>query len=117
LDNLTAVLDRNHLQNDYCVDDLMPVEPVADKWRAFGWNVVEIDGHKMEEIVPALEGAKANKGVPMLILAHTVKGKGVSYMENKVEWHGGNVTKPLYEQAMKEINARLEGLSEYADVQ
>ena len=69
LDNLTAILDRNHLQNDYYVDDLMPIEPVADKWRAFGWNVVEIDGHSMEEIVPALEQAKAAQGGPTLILA------------------------------------------------
>ena len=64
LDNLTAILDRNHLQNDYCVDDLMPIEPVADKWRAFGWNVVEIDGHEMEEMVTALEDARARKARP-----------------------------------------------------
>lgn len=103
LDNLTAILDRNHLQNDSCVDDLMPVEPLADKWRAFGWNVVEIDGHKMEEIVPALEGAKAGKGVPTLILAHTVKGKGVSYMENVCEWHGKAPCKEEADQALEEI--------------
>ena len=103
LDNLTAILDRNHLQNDYYVDDLMPIEPVADKWRAFGWNVVEIDGHNMEEIVPALEDAKAATGGPTLILANTVKGKGVSYMENVCEWHGKAPCKEEAEKALEEI--------------
>ena len=103
LDNLTAVLDRNHLQNDYCVDDLMPIEPLADKWRAFGWNVVEIDGHRMEEVVPALEGAKRFKGQPTIIIAHTVKGKGVSFMENVAEWHGKAPCKEEAEKALEEI--------------
>jgi len=88
LDNLTAILDRNHLQNDACVDDQMPIEPVADKWRAFGWHVVEIDGHDMAQVVQALKDTQARKGKPTMILAETVKGKGVSYMENQVEWHG-----------------------------
>jgi transketolase len=103
LDNLTAILDRNHLQNDDCVDDLMPIEPVADKWRAFGWNVVEVDGHKMEEIVPALEAAKAAKEGPRLILANTVKGKGVSFMENVCEWHGKAPCKEEADKALEEI--------------
>jgi transketolase len=103
LDNLTAILDRNHLQNDDYVDDLMPIEPVADKWRAFGWNVVEVDGHKMEEIVPALEAAKAAKEGPRLILANTIKGKGVSYMENVCEWHGKAPCKEEADKALEEI--------------
>jgi transketolase len=103
LDNLTAVLDRNHLQNDYCVDDLMPIEPLADKWRAFGWNVVEVDGHKMEEIVSALEGAKRFKGQPTIVIAHTVKGKGVSFMENVAEWHGKAPCKEEADKALEEI--------------
>jgi transketolase len=102
-DNLTAILDRNHLQNDYCVDDEMPIEPLADKWRAFGWHVVEIDGHNMAEIVEALEGAKAYKAGPTMIIAHTIKGKGVSYMENVVEWHGKAPCKEEAEQALEEI--------------
>jgi transketolase len=102
-DNLTAILDRNHLQNDDCVDDEMPIEPLADKWRAFGWHVVEIDGHNMEEIVKALEGAIAFKGAPTMIIAHTIKGKGVSYMENVVEWHGKAPCKEEAEQALEEI--------------
>jgi transketolase len=103
LDNLTAILDRNHLQNDYCVDDLMPIEPLADKWRAFGWRTVEVDGHRMEEVVPALEDARAFKGAPTIIIAHTVKGKGVSFMENVAEWHGKAPCKEEAEKALEEI--------------
>jgi len=103
LDNLTAIMDRNNLQNDSYVDELMPIEPVADKWRAFGWNTVEIDGHRMEEIVPALEGAKSFKGAPTIIIAHTVKGKGVSYMENVCEWHGKAPCREEADRALEEI--------------
>ncbi len=88
LDNLTAILDRNRLQNDTFVADIQSLEPLADKWRAFGWHVIEIDGHNMEEIVRALETAKTIKGKPVLILAHTVKGQGVSFMEDVAAWHG-----------------------------
>ena len=88
LDNLTAILDRNRLQNDGPVDEAMPIDPIADKWRAFGWNVVEIDGHAMDQVVNALEAAKATRGLPTIIIAHTIKGKGVSFMENVAEWHG-----------------------------
>jgi len=103
LDNLTAILDRNNLQNDSYVDELMPIEPVAEKWRAFGWNTVEIDGHRMEEIIPALEGAKSFKGAPTIIIAHTVKGKGVSYMENVCEWHGKAPCREEADRALEEI--------------
>ncbi len=103
LDNLTAIVDRNRLQNDACVVDVMPIEPLADKWRAFGWNVVEIDGHDMNQIVEALEGAKTHKGAPTLILAHTVKGKGVSFMENVAEWHGKAPCQKEAECALEEI--------------
>ena len=103
LDNLTAILDHNNLQNDNCVADEMPIEPVADKWRAFGWHVVEIDGHNMTEIVEALEGAKAFKGMPTIIIARTIKGKGVSFMENVVDWHGKAPCREEAEQALEEI--------------
>ena len=103
LDNLTAILDRNHLQNDYCVNEVMPIEPVADKWRAFGWNVVEIDGNNMEAIVTALERAKAFKEAPTMIIANTVKGKGVSFMENVCDWHGKAPAQDEAAQALKEI--------------
>jgi transketolase len=88
LDNLTAIVDCNCLQNDACVADVMPLAPLADKWRAFGWRVVEIDGHDMARIVEALEAARTASGQPVCIIAHTVKGKGVSYMEDRAEWHG-----------------------------
>ena len=81
----------------------MSVEPLADKWQAFGWNVVEIDGHDMKEIVEALEGAKEFKGLPTMIIASTVKGKGVSYMENVCEWHGKAPSKQEADQALEEI--------------
>ena len=88
LDNLTAVLDRNGLQNDTYVDEVQSLEPLADKWRAFGWHVIEIDGHDMQEVVDALESVRKLKGKPVLVLANTVKGKGVSFMEDVAEWHG-----------------------------
>ncbi len=103
LDNLTYILDRNHLQNDGCVADGMPIEPVADKWRAFGWHVIEINGHDMEEIVATLESVKDIEGLPTMIIAHTIKGKGVSYMENVAEWHGKAPCAEKAAQALDEI--------------
>ena len=103
LDNLTVILDRNNLQNDYYVDDLMPIEPIADKWRAFNWNVLEIDGHDMQAVVAALETAKDFDRGPTIIIARTIKGKGVSYMENMCEWHGKAPSEEQAEQALNEI--------------
>ncbi|NTW04866.1 MAG: transketolase [Peptococcaceae bacterium] len=88
LDNLTAFLDHNGMQIDGPTTEVMSPEPVADKWRAFGWDVQVIDGHSIKEILEAVEKAKAIKGKPQMIIAETVKGKGVSFMENKVGWHG-----------------------------
>jgi transketolase len=88
VDNLTAVLDRNHLQNDDRIQNVMPDEPMPDKWRAFGWNVIEIDGHDMAQIVDTFECVQAIVGVPTIVIADTVKGKGVSYMEGIPVWHG-----------------------------
>jgi transketolase len=88
IDNLTAILDRNCLQIDGCTENVMCLDPVADKWRAFGWNVIEIDGHNMEAILDALDLSTTIKGKPTIIIAKTVKGKGVSFMENNAEWHG-----------------------------
>jgi transketolase len=107
LDNLTAILDRNHLQNDDCVDTEMPVEPLAGKWRAFGWEVVEIDGHDMEQIVRTLEWAREFRGRPVMIIAHTIKGKGVSFMENQVVWHGKAPCREEAEQAIRELRSCL----------
>ena len=88
LDNLTAVVDRNRIQNDRWTSDVMDLEPLADKWRAFGWHTVEIDGHDFAEVLPALEEAVNTKGSPTVIIARTVKGKGVSFMENNLDFHG-----------------------------
>ena len=103
LDNLTAILDYNHLQNDYSVDDIMPIHPVVDKWQAFGWHVIEIDGHNMQQVVAALEEAKSHKGAPTMVVANTVKGKGVSYMENVCEWHGKAPCQEEADQALEEL--------------
>ncbi len=103
LDNLTVFLDRNHLQNDAPTVEIMPLEPLADKWRAFNWNVIEIDGHNMREIVWAIETAQQTEGKPTLIFAHTIKGKGVSFMENVAKWHGTAPNEEEAEQALREI--------------
>jgi transketolase len=107
LDNLTVVLDRNRIQNDDFIDATMPVDPVPDKWRAFNWHVVEIDGHNMEEIVSALETVKAVKGKPTIIIAHTIKGKGVSFMENVPAWHGQAPSEEQAQRALFEISQQL----------
>jgi transketolase len=103
LDNLTAILDYNHLQNDYSVEDIMPIHPVVDKWKAFGWHVIDIDGHDMAQVVQALEEAKAHRGAPTMIVANTIKGKGVSYMENVCEWHGKAPCQEEADQALEEL--------------
>jgi len=103
LGNLTVIIDRNRLQNDTCVQDVMPLAPLADKWRAFGWHVLEIDGHDMAAVVEALESARACRDQPVAIVAHTVKGKGVSYMEDRAEWHGKAPCAEEAECALEEI--------------
>ena len=110
LDNLTVILDRNRYQNDGATEEIMPLEPLADKWRAFKWNVVEIDGHDFEQIAAALDKAKTVKGKPTAILAKTVKGKGVSFMEDQVGWHGVAPNKEQYEQATAELQAQIDRL-------
>ncbi len=104
LSNLIAILDYNRMQIDGPNAEVMGVDPVADKWRAFGWNVVEIDGHNVEQIIEALETAKGLDCRPTMIVAHTVKGKGVPFMENVVDWHG-KAPKP------EEVSAALEALA------
>ncbi|MCL4458683.1 MAG: transketolase [Chloroflexi bacterium] len=100
LDNLCGILDYNKLQIDGWVEQVMGIEPVVDKWRAFRWHVIEIDGHDMEAILAAFQEARETKGKPSLILAHTVKGKGVSFMENVAGWHG---KAPTREEAVKAL--------------
>jgi transketolase len=107
LDNMTVVLDDNGIQNDTFVVDIMPVESLAEKWRAFHWRVLEVDGHDMQAVVDALETALTIKGEPTIIIAHTVKGRGVSFMENNPAWHGKAPNAEQTEQAMTEIRGGL----------
>ncbi len=103
LDNLVAIVDYNRLQLDGNVDEVMPLEPLAAKWAAFNWHVQEIDGHNFEEILNSFVLARQTKNKPSIIIAHTIKGKGVSFMENEVDWHGKAPTKNECERAFKEI--------------
>ena len=103
LDNLVAILDWNGLQIDGKNEDVMTVSPVDEKFRSFGWNVLYIDGHNMDEIVEAFNKARGADGVPTVIIAKTVKGKGVSYMENNPGWHGKAPTDEEAKQAVEEL--------------
>ncbi|KUK10980.1 MAG: Transketolase domain protein [Clostridia bacterium 41_269] len=104
LDNLVGILDYNGLQIDGPITQVMNPEPIVDKWKAFGWHVIVIDGHDFEEIISALEQADRIEGKPTLILAKTIKGKGVSFMENQVDWHGKAPSKEEMELALKELS-------------
>ena len=88
VDNLTVIVDYNKIQLDDFCTKILDLEPVVGKWQAFGWPVIEIDGHDMGQIAKALDQAEATRGAPTLVVAHTIKGKGVSFMENNPEWHG-----------------------------
>lgn len=103
LDNLCAVIDRNRLQIDGRTSDVMNIEPLADKYRSFGWHVIEIDGHDIGRIISAFEEAEAVKGKPTVIIGDTIKGKGVSFMEDQVGWHGLAPKKEQFEQAINEM--------------
>lgn len=105
LDNVTMYLDRNMLQLDGPTEKIMSIEPLADKWKAFGWYVQEIDGHNMREIMMATEHAKNTHGKPSVIICHTVKGKGVSFMEGTVHFHGKAPNKDECTKALEEIGA------------
>ena len=107
LDNLVGIVDHNGLQIDGANDDVMTVMPIADKFRAFGWNVIEIDGHDMNEILSAFAKAEECKGRPTMIVAETVKGKGVSFMENDAGWHGKAPDDEQTAQALAELDKLL----------
>ena len=103
LDNLTGLLDKNRLQIDGWVEEVMNIDPIVEKYKDFHWNVIEIDGHNMKEIVEALEAARVYKGKPTLIVCHTTKGKGVSFMEDIAGWHGRAPTVEEMEQGLEEL--------------
>ncbi|MHB1004153.1 MAG: transketolase [Chloroflexota bacterium] len=106
-DNLTAIVDYNHWQSGGGVDETMSLEPLVDKWRAFGWATVEVDGHDMVALLETFAKAKRTVGKPTAVIAHTTKGKGVSYMENDNRWHGQPPTADEVKRALAELG--LEG--------
>ena len=103
-DNLVAIVDHNKLQANGRIEDRFNTLPLIPKWKGFGWNVIEIDGHNMEEILTALDEADTVKGVPTVIVANTVKGKGVSFAENVAGYHNGTLTEETYKQALEELS-------------
>ena len=103
IDNLTVIIDRNGIQNDRFTHEVMSLEPLPYKWRSFGWNSIEIDGHKMTEILSAFKEAANIKGKPTVIVAKTTKGKGVSFMENNPDYHGKVASGDELTQALEEI--------------
>jgi transketolase len=108
LDNLTAIVDRNFIQIDGSTEDVMPLEPLADKYRAFNWAVFECDGNDIAEFVETAQRATQTTGRPQVIVAHTVPGKGVSYMEGDYTWHGKPPNAQQAEQALRELAAARE---------
>jgi transketolase len=104
-DNLTAFVDRNQMMIDGRTEDVMSLEPLADKWAAFGWQVRKIDGHDFAQIGEAIEGAQAAQGAPTVIICDTVKGKGVDFMEDEVKWHYGSIDSELAAKAKASIMA------------
>lgn len=107
LDNLVAIVDNNGLQIDGRIDDVCSPYPITDKFAAFGWNVITIDGHNFDQMQQAFEAAKAFKGKPTVIVQKSIKGKGVSFMQDNVAWHGNAPNKEQYETAMGELNENL----------
>lgn len=103
LGNLTAIIDRNNIQIDGFTEDVMPLEPLAEKYRAFGWHVIEVDGHNIKNIIDACEESKAVFEKPTVIIAHTVPGKGIPFMEFVTEWHGKPPTKEQADEALAEL--------------
>ncbi|KAB2953603.1 transketolase [Heliorestis acidaminivorans] len=104
LDNVTAFVDYNGLQIDGTLEEVMSCDPIAEKFQAFGWQVIEIDGHNIAEILSAIATAKETKGKPTCIVAKTIKGKGVSFMEDQVGWHGNAPNAEQYEKAIAELS-------------
>ena len=104
LDNLCVIVDNNNLQIDGSIEDVMSSYPIDEKFKSFGFNVLTIDGNNIEEILNGFEIAKQTKNKPTCIIAKTIKGKGVSFMENKAEWHGKAPNEEEYIQAMKDLN-------------
>lgn len=104
VDNLVAIVDKNGLQANGKITERMNEGNLADKWKSFGWHVMEIDGHDMEQIIQALDNADDIKGKPTVIIANTIKGKGISFAENVVSYHNGTLTRETYDKALMELS-------------
>lgn len=107
LDNLTAVVDWNHVQLDGTTEQIMPIRDLAGKWRAFGWHVIECSGHDIMALDAAFDEAEKTKGVPSVIIADCIKGKGVSFMEGQSKWHGSAIDPESYAKAMAELGGNV----------
>lgn len=107
LDNLCGIVDLNKLQIDGFCCDVKNMEPVNKKWQSFGWHTIDVDGHDLTALIGALDAARATKGKPTVLICCTVKGKGISFIENKVEWHGIAPKKDHLERALKELDEQL----------
>ena len=104
LSNLTAIVDHNKIAQSGRVTELIDIDPLGDKWRAFGWEVREIDGHDMASIVDTLDALPLSTEKPTALIAHTIKGKGVSWAEDTYLWHSNNVNDDVYERALGELD-------------
>ena len=107
LDNLCLIIDNNNLQIDGKVNEVMSVYPIDEKFKSFGFETINVDGHNIQELISAFEKAKKVKGKPTAIIANTIKGKGVSFMENEADWHGKAPNEEQYKQAMQELGGVL----------
>ena len=107
LDNLCLIIDNNNLQIDGKVDEVMSIYPLENKFESFGFEVINIDGHNIEEIINAFEKAKTIKNKPTVIIAKTIKGKGVSFMENEASWHGKAPKEEEYKIAIEELSNNI----------
>lgn len=114
LDNLTCIVDRNFIQIDGSTEDVMPLEPLADKYRAFNWAVFECDGNDIAAFIQTAESARAVRGQPQVVIANTVPGKGVSYMEGDYTWHGKPPNREQADQALRELEAARERILAHA---
>jgi len=110
LDNLIAIIDRNELQISGNTEEVMMLEPIRERWEAFGWEVFDVDGNDIKALVDVFESLNFNNKKPKLIIAHTIKGCGISFMERLANWHHGVVNEKQYEEAIIEINERIKDL-------
>jgi transketolase len=104
LDNLTAIIDANDISQSGPLKVIKPIEPIVDKWKAFGWSCIEVDGHDFAQLIDAFESAKSHLDTPTMIIARTIKGKGVSFLEHAMGWHGKALNEEQAEEAYKELS-------------